>query len=159
MVVLVDVHNATRQMPEANVKTVIILRGLAGSGKSSVAKLLADLIHNTGTDAETMSWVICSADHWFMRDGEYRLDLSQLGTAHGACQLKFKSAIKDGVELVIVDNTSVMERDFLDYKEEAERAGYRVMCLIVENRHGGVSEHDVPDYVIQRGRQNFQVKL
>jgi len=34
-----------------------------------------------------------------------------------------------------------------------------VFSLIVENRHGGVNEHDVPDDVIEKMEKRFEVKL
>jgi len=46
-----------------------------------------------------------------------------------------------------------------NYFNLAERYGYRVYSLIVENRHNGINTHDVPAEKIEQMRQRFEVKL
>ena len=45
------------------------------------------------------------------------------------------------------------------YFELAEQYDYKVYSLIVENRHGGVNEHGVPDEVLTKMKDRFEVKL
>jgi hypothetical protein len=45
------------------------------------------------------------------------------------------------------------------YYDIAEKYGYRVYSLIVENRHGGVNEHGVPDEKLEQMKNRFQIKL
>lgn len=52
---------------------IYFLRGVSGSGKSTEAMRLA----NNNKD------VICSADDYFMKDGEYIFNPSLLAAAHG----------------------------------------------------------------------------
>ena len=82
-----------------------------------------------------------------------------LGKAHMQCQQKFQQAISLKAELIIVDNTNVDERDMTFYEEKAKEAGYQVTHIIVENRHNGVSVHNVPDETITRMVDRFKVKL
>jgi hypothetical protein len=41
----------------------------------------------------------------------------------------------------------------------AELNEYRVFSIIVENRHGGVNEHNVPEEVLTKMRERFEIKL
>jgi hypothetical protein len=45
------------------------------------------------------------------------------------------------------------------YFDLAEKHGYRVYSLIVENRHGGVNEHGVPEDKLEIMKNRFEVKL
>jgi hypothetical protein len=45
------------------------------------------------------------------------------------------------------------------YFELAEKYGYRVHSLIVENRHGGVNQHGVPEDKLEIMKNRFEVKL
>jgi predicted kinase len=95
--------------------TCIIMRGLPGSGKSTLAATLnADL-----------GGIICSADHYFMVDGEYRYDPAQIGEAHKACRERFEAALAEG-RSVIVDNTNTRTWEYLPYVKAAREAGYKV---------------------------------
>jgi hypothetical protein len=47
----------------------------------------------------------------------------------------------------------------LPYFDLAEKHGYRVYSLIVENRHGGVNEHGVPEDKLEIMKNRFEVKL
>jgi len=41
----------------------------------------------------------------------------------------------------------------------AEQWCYQVTSLIVENRHGGVNEHGVPEDKLQAMKDRFEIKL
>jgi hypothetical protein len=45
------------------------------------------------------------------------------------------------------------------YFDLAEKHGYRVYSLIVENRHNGVNDHNVPIEVIDKMKNRFEIKL
>ncbi len=94
------------------------MRGCSGSGKSSyIAKHLPDAL-------------VCSADHAFIGDdGIYRFDRRLLGKAHGACQEKFKQALKDRVPVIVIDNTNTLMREMKPYVQAAKHRGYRVECV------------------------------
>ena len=139
-------------------KMLIILRAVSGAGKSSFARWLAG-VWNATEEVGRESTVICSADDWFMQDGEYRFDPSKLGVAHQACFDKFCDAVKRGVGLIILDNTNTQEREFSKYVDWVKDTDYRITFLVVENRHGGVSEHNVPDAALDKMVQRFQFKL
>ena len=41
----------------------------------------------------------------------------------------------------------------------AKKYNYQVVSLIVENRHGGVNQHGVPDEALTRMKDRFEIKL
>jgi hypothetical protein len=45
------------------------------------------------------------------------------------------------------------------YFDLAEKYGYKVYSLIVENRHGGVNEHGVPEDKLELMRKRFEISL
>ena len=66
---------------------------------------------------------------------------------------------KDTSERLIVSNTFTQQWEMKPYFDLAEKNGYRVYSLIVENRHGGVNEHGVPDEKLEQMENRFEVKL
>ena len=130
-------------------KKLFLLRGLPGSGKSSVAKSLMNA--QTGH---------VEADMFFMKNGEYNFDASKLKEAHEWCQKQADAYMSPyGYNTVIVSNTYTQEWEMKPYYELAEKYGFVVFSLVVENRHGGVNEHGVPDETLEKMENRFQLKL
>jgi hypothetical protein len=46
-----------------------------------------------------------------------------------------------------------------DYFKLAEKYGYKVVSLIVENRHGGKNVHGVPEDKLEIMKNRFEIKL
>ena len=131
-------------------KTLYIVRSVPGSGKSTFAKSLG------GTHFE--------ADMFFMKDGEYKFDMSKIKEAHNWCQDSVNTAMimnnTAGLnETIVVSNTFTQEWEMKPYFEMAELHEYRVFSIILENRHGGVNEHNVPEDKIEQMKNRFEVVL
>lgn len=76
---------------------------------------------------------------------------------HKWCQHLTKNTLGHG-NSVVVSNTSTSEKEVKVYQDIA-RANANFVSLIVENRNGTMSVHDVPEEVLQRQRSRFSVKL
>ena len=131
-------------------KTLYLVRGVPGSGKSTFAKTLG------GTHFET--------DNYFMVDGEYKFDFTKLKDAHKWCQDSVNTAMilnhtTGQNEVIVVSNTFTQEWEMESYYKMAETWGYRVFSVIVENRHGGVNQHGVPDDKLEIMKNRFEFKL
>jgi predicted kinase len=131
-------------------KTLYIVRGIPGSGKSTFAKSLA------GTHFET--------DEFFMVDGEYKFDPTKLKEAHRWCQDSVNTAMilnhTAGLNnCIVVSNTFTQEWEMEPYIQMAKTYDYKVFTVIVENRHGGVNTHGVPEDKLQVMRDRFEFKL
>jgi 50S ribosomal subunit-associated GTPase HflX len=60
---------------------------------------------------------------------------------------------------IVVSNTFTQEWEMKEYYKLAEKYGYKVFSVIMENRHGGVNEHGVPEEKLQAMRDRFEIKL
>ena len=126
-------------------KELFLLRGLPGSGKSTLAESLG------GSHME--------ADKYFTYEGKYEFDVTKLKDAHDWCQNAVKVFMENKSKRVVVSNTFTQEWEMLPYYDLAKKYGYRVHSLIVENRHGGVNEHGVPEDKLKLMKKRFEMKL
>lgn len=127
-------------------KILIIVRGIPGSGKSSFGELL-------GTKA------ICTADDYHIRNGIYDWQGSRIGAAHDWCQRKCKRFMKKQIERIVIANTNTTVRELQPYMDLARQFGYMVYSVVVENRHGSVNIHDVPEATLEKMKTRFDVQL
>ncbi|KDO29114.1 hypothetical protein SPRG_06170 [Saprolegnia parasitica CBS 223.65] len=106
---------------------VVILRGLPGSGKSTLSRRV--LAMATAADATN---VLCSADLCFESPGGYYYEKSKLGDAHTACKEAFHAALADKVAVIVVDNTHSQLWEYEAYVTGALEAAYAVTVLEVQ---------------------------
>jgi predicted kinase len=137
-------------------KTLYIVRGVPGSGKSTLAEKLV------GHD-----FLVCEADKYFVdkETGEYKFDFTKIKEAHKFCQDLVETYMKDSLvndqfyREIAVSNTFTQEWEMEHYTELAKKYGYTVFTLVVENRHGGKNIHNVPEEIIEKMKQRFEIKL
>jgi predicted kinase len=128
-------------------KQLILLRGLPGSGKSTVAKIFGDVPH-------------FEADMFFTDEqGNYYFDAPRINEAHNWCRHSTMDAMKEGHPIVVVSNTFTQEWEMDAYYTLAEELGYMVHSLIVENRHFGRNIHDCPEEKVEQMRKRFEIEL
>lgn len=150
-------------------KTLFLLRGCPGSGKTFTANLLS----------ENGKYPVLSADMYFEdSEGNYHWDASKIKDAHAWCKEQLEGLMSGVFRIefpdrnqksiyfnreiqtkIFVANTFTQEWEMEDYFKLAEKYGYQVVSLIVENRHGNKNVHDVPDEKVQIMRERFQIKL
>jgi len=94
-----------------------------------------------------------------MRGGEYYWDYRNIGDAHAWCQRKCRRFMQVGADKIVIANTNITEKSMQPYVDMAEMFGYKIFYLIVENRHGNQSIHNVPDATLENMRKNFNIKL
>jgi predicted kinase len=132
---------------------LILLRGLPGSGKTTLAKIILQL---RSTDEPE----ILSADDFFEdKEGEYNFDPTKLKEAHNYCQFRCSERMRQQKARIVVANTFTQEWEMDEYFKMAERYNYRVHTVVVENRHGNENIHGVPEDKLQQMKNRFQVKL
>lgn len=132
---------------------LILLRGLPGSGKSTLGKTILRCVSCDVPD-------VISADDYFVDEkGNYNFDSSKLKEAHSDCQIRCANKMKNEFSRVVVANTFTQKWEMDIYFEMAERYNYMVHSVIVENRHGSKNIHNVPDKKIEEMKDRFDVSI
>ena len=152
-------------------KRLILMRGIPGSGKSTMARQMARDYMKNGK-----SVAICSTDDFHMEDGKYVFKPDMLGDFHVRNQILVRELMAIGVGLVIVDNTNIKRKDMKVYISNAGAYRYEVKEVVVGKEYlvpdmdasphsleGYIqmcaerNTHKVPKDVIDRMARTFQV--
>lgn len=135
-------------------KTLTIVRGLPGSGKSTFANFIWN------------DYAICEADKFFYdSEGHYLFDPSKLKQAHKWCQEEVEKRMQENQNNpqhypeIVVSNTFTQEWEMQAYFDLAKKYDYKVFSIIVENRHGNTNIHGVPDDTLKKMRDRFHISL
>lgn len=128
-------------------KTLILVRGIPGSGKTTFAEIISGNVP------------VVSADDYFYENGKYLFNPDELGNAHKYCQLSTLTMMEKGFEKICVANTFTTQKEMNPYFDMANDYGYRIFSIIVENRHGNLSIHNVPDETIINMKKRFNISL
>ena len=126
-----------------------LIRGLPGSGKSTFAATLARTL---------------DCDHWehdkylYTEEGEYLWTEKRMAYAYRQC-LRDTEETMERQEPVVVSNVFPTAKSLKNYRKLAEKYGYQVTYIVVENRRGGTNIHDVPQEALDNMREAFQVSL
>jgi predicted kinase len=128
-------------------RSLIIVRGLPGSGKSTFARFLAN------------PEFICTADDYLMENGKYVWSSEKIGIAHKKCQAKCEEIMRLKFPRIVVANTSTSERELRPYQDLAKKYDYKVFSIIVEKRHDEKNIHNMPEENIQKMLERFSIKL
>lgn len=142
---LIDFAMKMKTDPNDYSKVVFIVRGLPGSGKSALAKQLAE--------------VVCEHDDVFTIGDRYQFEISKMSLAIGSCKAKFMNAIDDGVKRIAVANTFQKEEETEYYINVAKKYGYKVFQVIAQNINDTKNIHEIKEDVIENIRKKFEVTL
>lgn len=121
---------------------IVLIRGLPGSGKSTMAR------------REFPSHDHYEADAYFVGDdGVYRYNPKQIRNAHEWCQASSEKAVKSGRD-VVVSNTFTQHWEMKPYLDIAERNGASVRVIVATGDYGNT--HGVPPEAIDRMRARWE---
>lgn len=118
---------------------LIIIRGLPGAGKSTLAKSL-NVLH-------------VEADMFHMRDGDYQWKAENVSKAHQWCKAQVEEAMLFGFD-VAVSNTFTRIGEFEDYIELGQKYKYDIKIIACKNHFGNV--HHVPLETLIKMRNRWQ---
>jgi predicted kinase len=131
-------------------KALIILRGLPGAGKSTLANLLAGehfpvlSVDDYFTDAET---------------GAYAFEYEKNHLAYKACEEGTEKHLQAGTEKIFLANTFTMDWEIEPYFRMAEKYNYQLHVVTVEKYHSGHNVHAVSDAQLFKMAEKYKVKL
>ncbi|CAN5512352.1 AAA family ATPase [soil metagenome] len=129
---------------------LILLRGLPGSGKTSLASLLS----------ENNQYPVFSIDSYFTnQEGNYTFDFSKNHLAYKSCEASCEAALSRRIAKVFIDNTFTLEWEMEPYFRLAAQYNYRIYVITVENRHGGKNVHQISDEQLSKMAEKYKVIL
>jgi predicted kinase len=120
-------------------KTLYIVRGIPGSGKSTIAKMTGCKYH-------------FEHDMFFTVAGVYKFDKNKIAEAVQWCMENTESAMSSG-ENIVVANTFTERYEYEKYLKLAEKNGYSAVVIEVFSNFSSV--HNVPDETMRRMRDRF----
>lgn len=125
--------------------TLYIIRGLPGSGKTTMAKIIApDNNHS-------------SDDYFTDKNGVYTFVGAELKYSHWGCSANTEADMKKGVAKVAIHNTFSTSQEASEYFRLAVKYGYRVQVIECQGQFG--STHEVPEHTIQNMRDRWEHSL
>ena len=117
---------------------LILIRGLPGSGKSTMAKVLA-----------LVGFEHFEADMFFEVKGVYQYDASRIRDAHAWCQRMARQALEAG-KRVVVSNTFTRLQEMAPYRSMTEN------IRVVEATGRWDNLHGVPAEMMQRMAKRWE---
>lgn len=121
-------------------KTLYLIRGVPGSGKTTMAKEMGLKNH-------------FEADMWFERN-EIPFKKELLSIAHEWCKQRVGRAMLTG-EDIVVSNTFIKKWEMDSYFDLAFSFGYQVIIKIASGNHENV--HGVTKEKVGKMRESFEV--
>lgn len=120
---------------------LVLIRGLPGSGKSTIAKMLDGFVH-------------LEADMFFTKeDGEYIYEREKIKEAHEWCQAQALIHLSQGGS-VVISNTFTRHSEMAPYIEIADALGIKPSVIVATGRFKNV--HSVPDEVVAKMRDRWE---
>ena len=132
-------------------KSLILLRGLPGSGKTTLAKELS----------ESGKYPVFSVDDYFTdsQTGEYKFEFEKNHLAYKQCEENTRQCMINDLDKIFIDNAFTLEWELEPYFKLASELNYKIFVVTVENRHKGKNIHDISDEQIQKMAQKYKVIL
>jgi len=141
-------------------KYIVIIRGLSGSGKRTVADFMCD-----GDTDECRRVAISANDYFYNEEDEFEFDSSKLKDAHHWCLREVEVCALQGYDLIVVHNSFTRRWEVEPYFRIAEKNGYRISVLSMydsglnDMQLANRSEHTVPLHSIRNQRKRWELDV
>lgn len=131
--------------------SLILLRGLPGSGKTTLAHLLS----------ENGKYPYYSVDDYFTDEvtGAYSFVFKSNYLAYKQCEERTREAMHNNQAKVIVHNTFTINWELEIYFKLALEFKYAIFVCTVENYHAFKNIHDIHDEQLKKMAEKYKVKL
>ncbi|MFI5221536.1 MAG: AAA family ATPase [Bacteroidia bacterium] len=133
-----------------NKSSLILLRGLPGSGKTALAKVLS----------ENGKYPVHSIDSYFTdENGNYHFEFDKNHLAYKNCEEQTRNSLRNKCEKIFVDNTFTLGWEMEPYFKMAAEFDYTLFVITVENYHGNKNTHGISEEQIEKMAAKYKVKL
>lgn len=131
-------------------KSLILLRGLPGAGKSTLAGILAE-----------NRYPVFSVDDYFTdsETGVYQFEFDKNHLAYKQCEEQVKQAMEGHAIKIYVANTFTLEWELTPYFKLASQYNYQLHVVTVEKYHTNSNIHEVSEEQIHKMAAKYMVKL
>lgn len=132
-------------------KSLILLRGLPGAGKSRLAKLLS----------ENGKYPVFSVDDYFTdsKTQEYNFDYKKIISRINTAKTVFEKKRNLEPLKFFSDNTFTLSWEMEPYFQIASEFGYTIFVVTVENYHNGKNVHSIDDESLKKMASKYKVRL
>jgi adenylate kinase family enzyme len=130
---------------------IILIRGLPGAGKSSLANILS----------EEGVYPVFSVDDYFTNPftGEYNFVFSENHIAYKTCLDKVELSMQNKIKKIFVHNTLTLDWEINEYFKLSSKHRYAIFVVTCENYHSNKSIHSVSDEQLIKMANKYKVKL
>lgn len=136
-------------------KTLYLIRGVPGSGKTTMAEYIGDaVVYAAGSWGEIIPMARFEADQFFETDTGYKWAQDRLGDAHIWCQSQARNAMETGIPNVLVSNTFIKQWTLEPYRSLARVYDYTVFEIVCRGSFQNI--HGVPDDKVEAMRRAFE---
>lgn len=111
-------------MPQRYKKTVLMMRAVSGSGKTTISKCIVNSFKS-----KELSVGIHSTDNYFMVDDKYVFDISKLAKFHNQNLINFETDLTNNLDIVICDNMNLLPWQSEEYTNLARRYNYKIVFV------------------------------
>jgi hypothetical protein len=145
-------------------KTLYIIRGLPGSGKSTLGESGLAVKSYSNPNHGGVKYYSYAADDWFTdQEGNYNFVPQELPQAHEDCRARVLGAMLDGAEYITVCNTFTQAWEAEPYVKLCKMHVYTPVVIECQNQFGNI--HDCPQEKIDEmtdrwdSREDFMHQL
>lgn len=117
-------------------KKAYIIRGLPGSGKSTTAKRMAEMLGDSSRQTAHLE-----QDQYFTKRGVYKFDRRKIRQATEWCLEEFVKALAEG-KIPFVANTFTQKKEIDHYVNAAKEAGAKIIIITCTGQYGSI--HNMP---------------
>ncbi|MDX2174267.1 MAG: AAA family ATPase [Bacteroidota bacterium] len=130
--------------------SLFLLRGLPGSGKTTLAKELS----------ENGKYPIFSVDDYFTSEqGNYNFEYDKNHLAYKLCEENTRRNMENGIEKIFIHNTFTLDWEIEPYFKLASEFKYKVFVVTVEKRHSNPNTHQISVEQIKKMAEKYKLSL